>query len=259
MSLHTPESPGLSFLSSYCGDGVKVHPIRLPHIVKRSISSRSLFVVLCLSSVDCGVSLLLSSGLGGESGGGSLVTSVTGGGAGGKGFALGGGCLVMEVVGRWTSGSAKNRGKETKQKSNMILWKLSQHKTSCVQNRTSEKITWIIQTGVTWGWGRFGGVGFLGSLLWGLSSRSFKQLTLHVSFFHISTGRSQNNYTIQHFQCYQSAESDQTIKKIKAKTYNYKLVSGRLLTKYSQNVTNYSTEQLAKVAGQTTLQLTSLH
>lgn len=103
------ESSPLSFLSSYYGEGVKVHPIRLPHIVKRSISNRSFLMVLCLSSVDCGVSLLLSSGLGGESGGGSLVTSVTGGGAGGKGFALGLGCLVMDLEGRCTLGSAKKR------------------------------------------------------------------------------------------------------------------------------------------------------
>ncbi len=77
--------------------------------MKRSISNRSFLVVLCLSSVDCGVPLLLSSGLGGESGGGSLVTSVTGGGAGGKGFALGLGCLVMEVEARCTLGSAKKK------------------------------------------------------------------------------------------------------------------------------------------------------
>ncbi len=39
--------------------------------------------------------------------------SVTGGGAGGKGFALGLGCLVMEVEGRCTLGSAKrNKAKE---------------------------------------------------------------------------------------------------------------------------------------------------
>ncbi len=104
-----PESSPLSFRSSYYGGGVKVHPIRLPHIVKRSISNRSFLVVLCLSSVDCGVPLLLSSGLGGESGGGSLVTSVTGGGAGGKGLALGLGCLVMEVEARCTLGSAKKK------------------------------------------------------------------------------------------------------------------------------------------------------
>lgn len=109
MSDSDSESSPLSFLSSYYGEGVKVHPIRLPHIVKRSISNRSFLVVLCFSSVDCGVSLLLSSGLGGESGGGSLVTSVTGGGVGGKGFALGLGCLVMEVEGRCTLGSAKKR------------------------------------------------------------------------------------------------------------------------------------------------------
>lgn len=64
--------------------------------MKRSISNRSFFVVLCVSSVDCGDLLLFSSGLGGESGGGSLVTSVTGGGVTGKGFTLGVGCLVME-------------------------------------------------------------------------------------------------------------------------------------------------------------------
>jgi len=79
------------------------------------------------------------------------------------------------------------------------------------RTQTVWTIPWIIKTGVTWGWGRFGRFGFLGSLFWSLSSRSFKQLTLHVSFFHISTGLSQNNYTIQHFQCYQSAESEQII------------------------------------------------
>lgn len=123
MSDSDSESSPLSFLSSYYGDGVKVHPIRLPHIVKRSISNRSFLMVLCLSSVDCGVSLLLSSGLGGESGGGSLVTSVTGGGAGGKGFALGLGCLVMEVEGCCTLGSAKKRqrNKEKKNDSKILL------------------------------------------------------------------------------------------------------------------------------------------
>lgn len=122
MSGSYSESPRLSFLSSFCGDGVKVHPIRLPHIVKRSISNRSFFVVLCVSSVDCGGSLLFSSGLEAESGGGSLVTSVTGGGATGKGFALGVGCLVME--GRWTLGSAEM---EVKKKKDMILWKSPLH------------------------------------------------------------------------------------------------------------------------------------
>ncbi len=184
--------------------------------MKRSISSRSFLVVLCLSSVDCGVSLLLSSGWGEESGDGSLVTSVTGGGAGGKGFALGLGCLVMEVEGRCTLGSAKKKQSKRATFENS----LSTH--------TQKKVTWvwetewlnywIIKTGVTWGWGRFGRVCFLGSLFWGLSSRSFKQLTLHVSFLHIATGLAQNNYTIQHFQCYQPAESNQTIKKLKLAT-----------------------------------------
>lgn len=68
--------------------------------MKRSISSRSSFEVLCLSSVDSGACVVPSSGLGEESGGGSLVTLVMGGGAWGKRLALGDGCLVMEMEGR---------------------------------------------------------------------------------------------------------------------------------------------------------------
>lgn len=55
-----------------------------------------------------------------------------------------------------------------------------------------------------WGWGRRGLIGFLGMLFWSLSRRPAKQLPLHIGFLDIAARLSQQNNTIQHFQCYQS-------------------------------------------------------
>lgn len=81
---------------------------------------------------------------------------------------------------------------------------------------------------VTWRSGRCGLVGFLRMLLWRLSRTCLpaEQLPLHLCFFDIAASLSQQNNTIQHFQCYQSAESDRT-------TMN-KMKAERITTKKNQ-------------------------
>lgn len=62
------------------------------------------------------------------------------------------------------------------------------------------------QLSVTWRRGRFGMAGCSGRLFWSWSFGFVKQLPLHVGLFNIVTGFSQQNYTIQHFECDHSAQ-----------------------------------------------------